>query len=388
MFIVFFIIILIQINFKSTAAAVYNYGHEVSTKSNMNTVTIQQPSKILFEVSKLRDNLKDLKANIFDKMLSDEMLSIKQQIFERNSTPSTVQISSKRYVPTPILELQQRWPIDRIQSNMEKKLDFEKHMKKIDEIADTKESNEQEDFKCKSNCTSASERVLELRSLSEKLHKIEMPTKNPRLPKPCTCINGVDHSHTSAHKHTRHTLGLKKPDEQSSKNPNECTRSTSTVPTITYPFYITYSPYFVGTVVDYTNFYYHPDAISDLKIPKHHKNRKHKKPASEEIDNSLENDRDYVYYEYDEYTKSTRRHRGKTKPDDNFNVHPTNEPDNSLNNREHFQIVDKDKFVEEIVEDLKMYYNEAVIKDCYCSSSSFKIGLQIIIFVYLLQFLI
>ncbi|CAF4814805.1 unnamed protein product [Pieris macdunnoughi] len=353
----------------------------------MNTATL--PSKILFEVSKLgvNSNLKDLKANIFDKMLSDEMLSIKQQIFERNSTPSTVQISSKRYVPTPILELQQRWPIDRIQSNKEKKLDFEKHMKRIDETADTEESNEQEVSKCKSNCTS--ERVLELRSLSDKLHKIDIPTKYPRLSKQCTCTNGAEHSHTSVHKHTKHTLGFKKPEEQNSRNPNECTRSTSTVPPITYPFYITYSPYFVGTVADYTNFYYHPDAISDLKIPKHHKNRKHKKPASEEIDNSLENDRDYVYDEYDEYTKSTRRHRDKTKPDDNFNiiVHPTNEPD-SLNNREKFQVVEKDKFVEEIVEDLKMYYNEAVIKDCYCSSTTFKIGLQIIIFVYLLQFLI
>ncbi|XP_045488487.1 uncharacterized protein LOC111002194 [Pieris rapae] len=344
----------------------------------MNTATL--PSKMLFEVSKLQiSNLKNLKSNIFDKMLSDEMLSIKQQIFERNSTPSPVQISSKRYVPTPILELQQRWPIDRIQSNMEKKLDFEKHMKRIDETTFTEETNEQEVSKCRSNYTS--ERVLELRSLSEKLHKIDMTTKYPRSSKPCTCINGVEHSHTSVHKHTKHTLGFKKQDDQNSNNPNECTRSTSTVPPITYPFYITYSPYFVGTVIDYTNFYYHPDAISDLKLPKHHKNRKHKKPASEEIDSSVENDRDYVYYEYDESPKSTRRHRDKTKSDDNFNiiVHPTNEPDNSLNNRENFQVVDQDKFVEEIVEDLKMYYNEAVIKDCYCSSSSFKIGLQIII---------
>lgn len=347
----------------------------------MNTVTI--PSKTLLGISKFRvnKNLKDLKANIFfDKMLSDEMLSIKQQIFETNATPVTVQLSSKRYVLTPILELQQRWPIDRIQSNKEKNLDFEKHMKNIDEIADAEEINEQE-----SNFTS--ERVLELRSLSEKLHKIDISTKSPRTPKQCLCVNGVERSHTSIHKHSKHILGYKE-DAYNSRNPDECTRTTSTVSP--YPFYITYSPYFVGTVADYTNFYYHPDAINDLKIPKHHKNRKHKKPVSEEIDDSLEDDRDYDYFGYEDNTKTTKTHKNKTTTNNKFKiiVHPTNEPEDSLDNREHFQVVDKDRFVEEIVEDLKTYYNEAVIKDCYCSSSTFKLGSQIIVFVYVLQFLI
>ncbi|CAG4919132.1 unnamed protein product [Colias eurytheme] len=327
-------------------------------------------------------------------MLSDEMLSIKQQIYEKDTTyPPTVYIRTRGSIPTPTLELKQMWPIEKLESNNEKKYNFEQHMKNIDNTPIQSEET-QVSLKPKSesnNNNSDKEKVLELRSLSGKLHKkIKTSSLLHHFTKQCTCTN-FNSQTTKSHQHAH----FPKNQEDSklhfteafhASDPNahsKCSRTYPVSSTTSYPFYITYSPYFVGTVADLSNIYYHPDVISDSKRPKHHKNRKHKKPTTEQV---YEDDSEESFEEYDE--KTTRR-KDKSRSNYEFKiVYEPTEPESDRQFENHnIQTIDKDKFVENIVDDLKVYNNEAVIKDCYCSSCSFKKGLQIISIVYLLQWL-
>ncbi|CAK1545851.1 unnamed protein product [Leptosia nina] len=337
----------------------------------------------------------NLESNIFDKLLSNEILSMKQQIYERNATfPTTMQISTQRKVPTPLLELQQRWPIEQLQSNNEKKVDFVKYMENLNRATEIDEILEDDNADiCKRNCNSSNDKVLKLRSLTHKLHKINLPSKALRVTKKCTCEDGVSKTRDSkSKKHRDHFLNQKENENDNSQLGSSTQVCSRTVPTSTitpYPFYITYSPYFIGTMVDYTNFYYHPDVIGDLKRPRPHNERKHKKPILDE-DESDDEESQEIYYEYsqpylDESTRKTAKHKEKTKSDRNgFTIYYTSNEQNS-EIQENIQVVNKNKFVDEIVDDLKMLYNEAVIKDCYCSSCAYQLGLQIIAMVYLLQ---
>ncbi|XP_050343947.1 uncharacterized protein LOC126769297 [Nymphalis io] len=101
-------------NIKREERTEYN---EVISKTNETVTTmktITQDQNYYLNMIKYSRKVPNLKSNIFDKMLSNEMLSIKQHLHEKDTISSSVYFSFKNNVHTPTLEINQKWPIDKL----------------------------------------------------------------------------------------------------------------------------------------------------------------------------------------------------------------------------------------------------------------------------------
>ncbi|XP_047528981.1 uncharacterized protein LOC125065443 [Vanessa atalanta] len=345
----------------------------------------------------------NLKSNIFDKMLSNEMLSIKQHLYEKDPISSSVYLSFKNNVPTPTLEINQKWPIyERISvTSVKPKFDDASSYTSVDLSNDKQSYNEilYKDGNLDMEVENQN-KIIEVRSFSVMPLHTESLSHVQQAKRQCTCMRNNHHticSHrgigaqTSTEKICTHT-------EHYSTIRPECTRTEAYSVSLTYFPYFVYPSFFLGITTEAFKTYYHPDVINDLKLPKH---RKIKKPY---IDEALFSDADEIkeieddendQYDDDEYSESD-------KSDDDVSVNKCSKNKCTLNsklykinydnsgtkdfdlakkiNNGYIKVIDNDKFVEGIVEDLKVYYSDAVIKDCYCSLSSLKSSKNMIIY--------
>lgn len=345
----------------------------------------------------------NLKSNIFDNMLSNEMFSIKQQLYEKNETSmSPFFITFKNSIATPTLELNQRWLIEKSSSQSEdehKKANINKAYITNDQknLSSPKmDENDKDDEKSNDSIDS---KVLGVRSFELPVHHLEKSNNHQCTKRQCTCMK-TNPLTTCSFRCSDHTKKICTHTENYAAANPQCTRNV--MPFTYYPYYV-YSTLFLGVPTDSSIAYYHPDVTNELKLPKH-KYSKIKKPS---VDLYLESD-DNKYYDEKEYLENqysdeenlknpkNKYEKGKTKIPKNMKTvyfinfkeeKPMSETD-KLNDG-YLQVVDRDKFVKDVVEDLKVYYSDAVIKDCYCSLSPFKFKTQnLIIYIPMLITLI
>lgn len=299
-------------------------------------------------------------------MLSNEMLSIKQHIREKDTYVSTTYFTFKNNVQTPTLEIKQKWPIEAINHSQ------------LENIINNKVS--------KNNITMISREIgveYEKRNLADKNNKIIEVRSFSGIPITTTdsfelsqtkrqCSSSKSNCHTT---YNRRYYGR---EEQSSekicshRTHPDCTRTTeiSPVSVMHYPYYV-YSPYFVGVPTDAYNIYntyYHPDVVNNLKIPTHKNHRKIKKPNIYE-ESYLDENNEFLDDEIDE-------NHNKCNKDSNIYTIKYDENDDTEDTellkklkKGHIEVLDRDKFVKEVHNDLKGYYSDVIIKDCYCSIS-------------------
>lgn len=351
----------------------------------------------------------NLKSNIFDKMLSNEMYSIKQHLFEKDLI-SSVYMSFKNNVVTPTLEINQKWPIEKVHEvNMKPKLENTSTDKPTSNgvhynpliRSETTEIKKYERQKYNLNMQAeSSKKVLEVRSFSV------IPNHNPasisymqqQPTRQCTCVKCNQNKLCSHSKN-----GILNTEKICTHTENDltlvpaCTR-TSEVYSVSLTYFPYYAyPYFVGITTDPFNSYYHPDVVNNLKLTNGKRYKKIKKPyiyeelskteESKEGDDDDDDDIDVDeknLYDYVEDDKSKIKTNESPKHKYNKNskiftvnydksyVEDSNFPEKIHNGN--IKVMNRDKFVEDIIEDLKVYYNDAVIKDCYCSLSSLKNG--------------
>lgn len=359
----------------------------------------------------------NLKSNVFDKMLSDEMFSIKQHFYEKDMTySSSVYISTQSNIPTPTLEVKQKWPLGEFMSKLNKIEEIKQYADESDSFNEvinktilndstSLESNvpeviNEEPIISIGQQNKPKNKIIDLRSLPES-------TLNPiYYSKVCTCLKSNEmttctHRCTgsnSYHKCTRNPCNsvptpIMRPSHQCthtvSKACPKCTSYTQYFSTTLIPFTMGVYPavnYYVPVQsnIPYKNPYYHPDILNELKIPvklKRRKTTRHHRTneglyydsndsRESQYDEYLENDKqykprlkqptarddedegDFVPFEYNDIT--VKEDKLKKKIPINAGVYDANQ----------------NKFVKDIINDLKTYYGETVIKDCYCSSST------------------
>ncbi|XP_013164424.1 PREDICTED: uncharacterized protein LOC106115541 [Papilio xuthus] len=332
-----------------------------------------------FRNSKRSNKTYNLKSNIFDKMLSDEMLIIQQNLHRKdiNQIPS-VYISTANNAPTPTLEVKQKWSVMNFLSNT---LNESYHTdgtqnettNKINKI--NKEGSDNKQI-CYNNSRN---KIVELRSLNESPDITSEYLENGRI---CTCMNTNTYTRCN-HKCTgpiQEHITHSNTDHLCSRT---ITRSKDTQPNI--PFFITTEMYNFYTVTPYPIYY---TWIDDIKKKKS-KHRKNKKPEhlhsiyydNSEENNSLENtdfDDDIIEKIKHKINPDKDEDKGKSSEGKNVVINVEYEDKETLNNEKsddggindileqgEIQISDKDKFTNQIVSDLKKYYNDVVIKDCY-----------------------
>lgn len=346
----------------------------------------------------------NLKSNIFENMLSNEMFSIKQQLYEKNETNvSPFFITFKNNIATPTLELKQRWPIGKSLSQSKdehKKANLNKVYITNDQrnLSSPKMDEYNKDGDNKLN-DSIHSKVLGVRSFDTMPvhHILEKSNNHQSTRRHCTCMK-TNPSTTCSFRCSDHTKKICTQTENYVAAISQCTRNV--MPFTYYPYYI-YSTLFLGAPTDSSIAYYHPDVINELKLPKH-KYSKIKKPSVDlylEDDYNKDDENEYLENQYSDeenpknakYPKN-KHEKGKTKiPKVHFVDFKEEKPmlEADKFNDGYLQVIDRDKFVEDVVEDLKVYYSDAVIKDCYCSLSSFKFKTQnLIIYIPMLISLI
>ncbi|XP_050685493.1 uncharacterized protein LOC126979930 isoform X2 [Leptidea sinapis] len=289
-------------------------------------------------------------------MLSDEMFSIKQNLYEKeNNFVSTIKISTiAKRVPTPTLELKQMWPIEKIQSNNEKKANFEKHLENIEDAPVQNRYTVNSIFKM-SNHSEVKSKVLEMRSLSNHKQHIQRNNNVSIVKKTCSCKNEQTRSTKSHCSHTTSAL-----------ESSACSRSASS----SYPFYITYQPYLV-TVKD-VNDYIYSGNIDNLNFPNDYKEEILYQPTYPNYDFNVNEKKENYDYTIEDHEQSNKKYRHKHKNKKQYPQYDADKEESDGN----IIIIDKDKSVEDIVEDLKKHYGDLVIKDCFCSSFTVRLRFE------------
>ncbi|XP_059056778.1 uncharacterized protein LOC131850543 [Achroia grisella] len=300
----------------------------------------------------------NLKSNIFDKMLSDEMLSIKRLFHQKNLSHTPIQITSNVSVPTPTIDIKQKWPaVECISTTSNYTRD----------ITDTR--NQTDTTTKDINLIYNNDPVKKAVKKNLGLRSLPKMTANPALArhhhlsmssKVCTCMKN-NPSTTCSYRCTGITKKICT-HTSSSTNYHRCTRTV--LPLSMFPaVYVPYETYFVELSTNAPNEYYdnnYGDKTDEYKSKHKHKNRPYK-------------DED-LYYEDTEHKGSSKLYNNEYY-DYYLNKPVTARPhdiDSSKNivNGDHFVIskVNQDKLVNEVEKDLKKFYSNVAIKDCYCSS--------------------
>ncbi|XP_046963553.1 uncharacterized protein LOC124532612 [Vanessa cardui] len=390
-------------NIKRVDKTEYN---EVISKSNETVTSIKSITADHNKYLNMMNNSRiapNLKSNIFDKMLSNEMLSIKQHLYEKDPTSSSVYLSFKNNVATPKLQIYQKWPIDKLISVTSAKPKFDDASSNTSvDLSNEKQSYGDIVYKDGSLDMEVGNKnkIIEVRSFSVMPMHTESLQHVQQAKRQCTCMRNNHHTICS-HRGIGAQMNTEKICTHTEKyftiSP-ECTRTEDCSVSLTYFPYFVYPSFFLGITTDTYKTYYHPDVINDLKLPKHKKHRKIKKPY---IDVALFSDADDDITEVD-YDDDDDEYSENDKSDDDVSVNKCSKNKCKLNSKlyninydnsgakdfdlskkiqnGYIKVIDNDKFVEGIVDDLKVYYSDAVIKDCYCSLSSLKTSKNMIIY--------
>lgn len=311
-------------NYPATLANVFLSGDAGNKKHDLTT-----QNSMIHVIKNLSSTHNNLKSNVFDKMLSDEMLSIKQRFFQKDlAYTSNVHKVTKSNAATPTLEVKQKWHV----------VDLTTKPLNTDNLeTDDASRTDSYEIKHKSNLNLNEPKIksLDVRSLSGHSGNF---LRSPEIK--CNCANA----------NANHQC----------KHGDDCTRKAPyglAIGNSPYPgFYMPYQPYFVSDNNEnqFQNTFYHPQIINELKIPKTTKNRK---------PNTF---RDGDLYYDDDWKK-----RRVPKDDDeiimniDYDVEDNKKPGFSLNC---------------IHEDLKEVYNKGVKRKCYCSLSQRAKSHKIVIF--------
>lgn len=369
-------------------------------------------------------------------MLSDELLSIKQHIYDKDGRYQSDRIASKSNVHTPTLEIKQKWPVIDFLSKLNKIKENDQYMnqetgnnvvnefkpdyternerstiaistytKEVNNTLSNAELNKEEEVRHqlvqKMKGGKSIHKVIGLRSLYQNTDERQL-TNNRR----CACDNKnsatcePQQAGSSTHKCTRCSHGVESPcDSACTQTSTPCpittcshTSTCATVPSSTpgdscgkctrvactstgcstrvsysaFPFYMPFQ-YPVQTANPIA--YYFTTELADYgftREPKHHSTKRRKVDYYYYDDNSKEDD----YLEYS-ITKETRSPVKGSCRDVMLKIDYTDKIQKKPNQLcDGVYDVSKNKFVNEIVQDLKMYYPESVVKDCYCKSSS------------------
>ncbi|XP_028175779.1 uncharacterized protein LOC114364002 [Ostrinia furnacalis] len=339
---------------------------------------------ILFQIIQNLTNTKapNLKSNVFDKMLSDEMLSIKRHFYDKDVRSTTsVTTPTKNNPPTPTLELKQKWPLIGFTEKPVNIIRNENSLKtnnKIRKILPAfkigdKSDNIEEELQNVEKTIDKNDKVLGLRSLPEVRQPSHRNIYQQTEYKMCTCMK--TNPSTCSHRCTGGSTAC-----SHSTPTSNCLHCTQTIPQYTVsPVY--YQPYFVGmtTHVPYINAYYHPDVINELKVPR---KPKHRKTTTPHIDKELYYDTDDPNSDqhkdnYDEnldYYEDVSKHNKNEEKEHTIKLHAVERDEKGKRKHKHKNCHVKGdtrkKLVQDIFDDLKTYYSDSVIKDCYCTSSS------------------
>ncbi|XP_028025768.1 uncharacterized protein LOC114239680 [Bombyx mandarina] len=286
----------------------------------------------------------NLKSNVFDKMLSDEMLSMKQQSHEKDMTYSpSILTWNKASIPTPTLELKQKWPVIEFLANSGRSEN------------DSQENNDSQGetrHVGNSLVKNSENKVLGLRSL---VHESLAQPHGLSVKKPHGACSCMMKSPTSFNHQTDPTKICTHTDKY------EVASVPSSLPYTPYPaFYVPFQSYYVTAVTDdiYKYTYYQPYIMNNLN---HRKKKKHRKTTTLVYSDDL-----YYDKEIDDYLgidmKKDKHTHSKTKLhfyEDDKNKDPSILPD-----------VTSDKFVEHTAEELNRIYSDSFIKKCFCTSST------------------
>lgn len=294
----------------------------------------------------------NLKSNFFDKMLSNEMLSIKQHIYEKDSSyGSTVYLTFRNSVQTPTLEIKQKWLL-------EKSLVMPNNNITLENFTSFSLGTNKPIVKPRKKAIEHEKRNLDdiPSDIDEETFLPDIHTTR-KLPKTehgshCNCTRASFLTTCSRHQSEKEIVSSVK----------TCFHSTKVsimkpVSITYYPYYL-YSPYFVGVTTDY--------AYNNYK--------KHSKmPYNYDIylegrgESSYDEDK-YKIYGINKYKKKYKKYPKiySVKYDEQVDTTEATDLSKKLS-KSNLKIVNRDEFVNEVVEDLKDYYSDVVIKDCYCS---------------------
>ncbi|XP_049870308.1 uncharacterized protein LOC126369786 [Pectinophora gossypiella] len=350
----------------------------------------------------------NLKSNEFDKMLSEEMLAIKQLIYEKEKT----------IAPTPTLLVKERWQVMDLMSKLNKigfsdEDDSELHSsavntnatindifdhsnlsKSLQDLVDDN-GNEEPDLDLAKTENVPKEKVIGLRSLyndndpQDPYKKCGCKKKSPKIE--CTKSSSTECTKTTTEYTTTtcpfHTNTLT--DEPSEEPPSTPSYITTYTYTTCYPLYpsgnpnIYYSPYYVP----YPLYIEQPEEEPPRREKKIKKNRtkqpryqtaKRHKNYDYYIETTTENTDDYLVNNYEVMPKEKLENNIKGN-----HIQLNNNADKDVNSLEVLLAADncndggctrglyekeREIFVNRIVNDLKNNYGEAAIKPCFCDA--------------------
>lgn len=324
------------------------------------------------------------------------MLIIQQNLHRKdvNQIPS-VHISTGNNAPKPTLEVKQKWSVINFLSNAIT-INESHHFiegKKQNTTSNKTNTMNKNQFVDNFNetCNNSKDKIVELRSLNDITPDI-ITSDDLENGRKCTCMKTNTYTRCS-HRCTPNNIQVLNSEEHSQSLSNTdhlCSRTTPSIQDTqqNIPFYITTEMYNYYTITPYPVYY--PWLIDITK--KKSKHRKHKKPPehldgnyyeSSEENNSQESTGYDDSIEKIKYDLNTDKEEEKAKPSKgNVIINVEYEDKETLHGEKSDSIIDdileqgaiqvsnKDKFTNQIVSDLEKYYNEVLIKDCYCSSAT------------------
>lgn len=387
-------------------------------------------------------------------MLSDELLSIKQHIYDKDGRYLSDRTASKSNVPTPTLEIKQKWPVIEFLSKLNNIKETDQYIKQgtrnnvanefkpdYTEINESSTVTISKYMEKENNTLSNAELIMEegvRQELVQKIkgrksiHKViglrslyqntdERQLKNNRR---CSCDSKNSATcepqlaGSSTHKCTRcsHSVGspcdsactqtstpcpittcshtstcATIPASTPRDNCGKCTRvvctSTGCSTRVSYSSFPFYMPFQYPIQTANPIAYYFTTQLVDYEFtrePKHHSTKRRKVDYYYYDDNSKEDD----YLEYS-IKKETRSPVKGSCRDVVLKIDYTDKVEKRPNQLcDGVYDVGKNKFINEIVQDLKMYYPETVVKDCYCKSSSVQsiLSFYLILIAFFLTF--
>lgn len=273
--------------------------------------------------------------NIFDKMLSEEMLSMKQKFFEKDlvqlSTASKIKQSA---APTPTIEVQQRWSVVDLFTSppIEKTTENEKEVTIINKTPTETELALDESNKKSDNISE--NKVLELRSLPLQRHAEAGNQGHQHISSKCSCTRQISDQKCT------HTV---------------YSSSTDDSLLFTYSVYPLY-------VQPYQSFFYsdNKENLHNMYVSKKPKRRK-TTPNSVEVYYDDDNNKEDNYDSDNEYSSRPKHKPRPSKVIMNINYDLDDDTPKKVDgNANNFNLIN----------DLNDVYNNGVKKKCYCSQST------------------
>ncbi|XP_053603927.1 uncharacterized protein LOC128671483 [Plodia interpunctella] len=409
MLFVFYILVFLNINYAEISCFTLSYNEldKVINVTNTTTVpdlltrnnaTTRHFFKMIQNLKSTKTVFSNLKSNVFDKMLSEEMLSIKEHLFEKDLSQVSLLLSTNANAPTPTLEIKQKWSFvdyGTIDDNNAKNksiyqsIDDSRDEPNIDDEKTDNEIGEEQN---------SSKKFVGLRSLSgahshgniqrSRLQNSPKNVSSTKGVKLCTCTKVNNPSEVCTHRSdSTCKCGV--------NDLKECTRALQTFsePVPVVYSYVTYPTYFVevSTYSPFRDYFYHPDVIDEMKLPKKRKKHKHRHKHKNRIDEES------LYYD-DSKEGFFKGYDDQIYDDELPEKHPQKNEDKKVMIDIDYEVRDekgklpkttlpwedgyienviKEKLVNDMVKDLKQQYADAVLKDCYCSAFSLHANVAI-----------